>query len=201
MKTVFLPFAILLTLCSSGLSQTVEMQIPDTKKIVEGKLSVLFKDTVSEEHATRAIIGLGYSIAESRFKPVVVIAHSNDSLSAESLKRLRGHPAFVRIIHTDMGRVREITLQKMKELYPEQAKAFPDTISFPRFMHSIHFSSSAKKEEILDFINAIVELKDVQIKKSPNQLVINVPKGKDEQAVRQLRKNRMVEEVSYIVAE
>lgn len=195
-RVVFFLFPLVLQ------SQQVKMEIPDTRKILKGKLSIVFKDTVSEEQARVFIRQLGYSIAESKYKPVTVFAGADDSLSTEAVNKLKTHPAFLSVQYRDMMSILEWIKQRLRERDSVFAMTFPDSsASLPRFSVLVIFASTASEESVRKLVGEVRELKNPRFHKSINEIVINVPEDKEEQAAARAQKSGLVEFVSYIIAQ
>jgi hypothetical protein len=192
---------VILFVLSQGMirSQTVEMKIPDTRKLERGKLSVVFKDTVGEEEARRLIQQSGYTIAESKFKPVMLFAQADDSLSRAAVQRLSSHPQFLSMYQQDLRPFIEFGKKMIMAKDSAFWSAVKDTVALPRFTIVVAFKSNASESDLRKFVEPIRELKQPRISKSVNEMVVEVPPGAEETAMTRLRKSRLVEVVSYIV--
>jgi hypothetical protein len=181
--------------------QTVDMKTPNTRKLEKGKLSVVFKDTVDEDEASRVIRQLGYSVAASKFKPVILFAQADDALSRTTVQQLSSHPQFLDIHQQDLRPFVERGKQMMRMQDSARWGALKDTMTVPRVSIVVAFKSNTRESDLWNFVKQIGELKQPRISKSLNEMIINVSPGAEEAAITRLRKSRLVEIVSYVVAQ
>jgi len=190
------------------LSQTVEIEKPAVMEIIQGRLSVEFVDSVSENEARALIKRLGYGIEETKFEDFAVSIATDDSLSPDEIAELKRNPGVVRIWSRH---------ERMWDIIPE---SFPgiDTLrerwasggisihdpgftssSPPIYSFSVLFRYTVSEA---DAVRMVKDIKNVAIRdvwKRPNELIIFVPENEDEQAVSRLEKDPIVAHVSYLV--
>lgn len=160
MLRVALVLAASLVLAGPARAQTVEYELPTSIEVVPGKLSVTFADTVAAEAAQALVASLGYRVEAVNFYDVQVTARADTTLGPGTVARLEADP-----------RVRGVAQRVLHA--PEDA---PDYVRahYPAYEVVLALDPALHSEAARAFATAVPGLRDVRVRKLPNDLVVAV---------------------------
>lgn len=180
---LILALLLMLSFVPSALAQEVEFNIPTEINIVQGRLSVTFKDHVNSDDAKTLIQNLGYAITQESFPQLLVSATSTREIREEEIRYLREEYGLVNLSRSPA---------------PENTRSInrKPAAQAPRYILTFTFPSTTSK----DLAHKI--LKDLPITitrmdKRPNEMVINVG-DQDAEAMSQLNGHEYIKYVTYL---
>lgn len=163
-------------------AQTVEYELPTSIEVVPGKLSVTFADTVDAASARAFVEALGYRVEAVNFYDVVVSARADTTLAPGAVERLRADP-----------RVRSVEQETL--FAPDDA---PDYLRahYPAYTVTLGLAPSLHSEAARAFATEVPGLRDVRVRKLPNDLVVAV--DDEAAALEALEASPLVAYVTYL---
>ena len=181
---------LLVTACLLSVSlhaQQVEFNIPAEINIVEGRLSVVFKDHVAEEEALQLITQLNYKVLEVSFSPVVINGELKNPVTEEVLGNIR----------TDK-RVLDVTFYTTPttHLLNTVEETEPST---PSTMISVTFHTGISPSQAKQQLQKYVKLVSSTVHTLPNEIIVDVGSD-DDVAFELLQERKQVKWVSYVGA-
>ncbi len=184
MRNIFI-LALLLMFCFSpfAVAQEVEFNIPTEINIVQGQLSVTFKDHVNPDDAKTLIQNLGYAITQESFPQLLVSATSTREIQEEEIRLLRQEHDLVNLSQ----RPAPENIRSIKRKPVEQA---------PKYFLTFTFPSNTSKDLAHKVLNEL-SITITRIEKKPNELVIDVG-DQDAEAMSQLNGHEYIKYVTYM---
>ena len=184
MKNLFTLVCCLLLLCShQAFAQEVEFHIPDQINIVQGQLSVTFKDHVSLEDAKSLIQNFGYPITKESFPRLHVSATSQRLLGEDELRTLKQEHGVDDLIH----RPAPDNIRTINGEPTDQAPKYILTLSFP---------GTTSKEQVQQLLKDLL-IKITKMDKLPSEMVIDVG-DQDAEAMSRLSGHAYIKWVTYM---
>ncbi len=181
MKSLSLVLAICL-FSSTGMAQEVDFEVPSEINIIQGRLSVTFKDNIKEQTADELIESLGYSIFQSTFESRLAMSTSEKALTQAEENALENDPRVLGI---------------QQEPLPASVQSTNAQRSLPRFNITVSFQSHTSETEAKELLNRVTAIPFTFPQKRPNELVIDVG-NEDEAAFAQLDGREEVKWVTYV---
>lgn len=171
-----------LLLTAPASAQTVEYELPETIDVAPGKLSVTFADSVAEASAVALVEALGHRVEAVNFYDVRVTATADTVLSESAVRALEANPR-VRSVEQSANRV------------PGDA---PDPLAtdLPRYTVTVHIAPDATWYEARDLVAEVPGLRDLRVRKLPNDLVVAV--DDEAAALDALEASPLVAYVTYV---
>ncbi|MDX1545363.1 MAG: hypothetical protein R3247_00155 [Rhodothermales bacterium] len=181
---------ILLTALLAGLplggvaAQTVEYTIPETVELVPGRLAVTFAEEVSEPVARALVERAGYRVVEAHFHPVRLTAQTETLLTPAQEAALRDHPA---VIGLDV-------LDRFAPIPPAEHPA-----EALRYEVILVLAPGITAAEARQHASRVPALRFGAPHRLPNDLIIAVEAGGEEQAIDALGAVPLVRYVTYLM--
>jgi hypothetical protein len=156
-------------------AQTVTFDPPAAVVVAPGKLSVTFKQEVSQSSAEVLVKQLGFQILELRFEDVIITANSFSPFSDQAVAALESHP-----------RVKEV-------------ERFSVPID-PEFHVSVVFDNSIDPEEAEWVVSEWRggDTMILNVRALPKEIVVAVRPGREDAAIEVLKASDLVHDVTYV---
>ena len=183
-------FAILIATCFFHVSlfaQEVEFNIPTGIDIIQGQLSVVFKDNVDQEKALQIIEEFGYDTLSVHFSPVVVDAQIEKPISKKILQQIKANTE-----------IWEINQQLIPRTIPGDLDQTPNDLPTEARIN-VTFKEGTPHKKVLKLLKKYVTLLSFNVNSLPNEMIIDVGE-QDEKAFELLQENKHIKRVSYIGA-
>ncbi len=159
-------------------AQTIEFEIPDGYDLIEGRLSVTFREDVTESKAREVVEKLGLTPVSFQFYPVEVSFRMKSPLSNSQLQVLREKPGVLSIDE--------------KDLHPAAA-ALP-------YSYLVLMDPSTTRPEAFRAVQ-FVGGEQTQVIKKPNDVTLSLDEAKEDIVIEQLERHELVKYVAYLSAE
>lgn len=164
-------------------AQEVEFNIPSEISIVQGQLSVTFKDHVKPEDARKLIQRFGYAITRESFPQLQVSAHTPREITEEEIRLLR----------------QELGLENLNQRPAPEKISSSNGISLeqaPKYFLTFTFPSTTSQNMVRKLLRDL-PLTITKMSKLPNELVIDVG-DQDAEAMSQLNGHESIKWVTYM---
>lgn len=168
----------------STAAQTVEYSIPETVELVPGRLAVTFADAVSEPVARALVERAGYRVVEGHFHPVRLTAPARTLPTPAQETVLRDHPAVVSL---------EV-LDRFAQIPPAEHPA-----EALRYEVILVLAPGITDAEARQHTGRVPALRFGAPHRIPNDLIIAVEAGGEEQAIDALGAAPLVRYVTYLM--
>ena len=177
-------FSVLLILffilCTPILAQEVEFHIPTEIDIIQGQLSVVFNEDVSEDEALAIIKRLNYNVLEINFSPVIITGEVEKAVEDKILRKL----------HADKR-----TLEVKQYTSPVISHDPVETAT--KQMIAVTFQTGQTSTQAKKWLKKRVHLLSVNSQTLPNEMIISVG-NQDEEAFEVLQDHKKIKWVSYV---
>ena len=178
---------LILFLCFSAQAQEVEFNIPTEIDIIQGQLSIVFKEDVSEPKARRYLEQLPYNILDVNFSPVVIIGELGKPLEERTLQKMRKDE---RILNVEQQTTSGPILSTDVSIEPGP----------PKSMLFVTYPAGTSPSQAKKWLRKHVKrLRSMRIESLPNEIIVDVG-NQDEEAFELLQSNKLVKWVSYVGA-
>ena len=178
-------FCLLLATClivQATWGQEVDFEIPTEINIIQGRLSVAFRDGVKEQAAEALIQSLGYSVLQSIFESRRALSTTGTRLTEEEKSSLENDPHVVNI---------------QQDTLPEHIRSTTAQHKQPQFSITVFFQSHISEKEAREILHEITAIPFTYPPKRPNELVVEVG-DQDETAFVILQGRDEVKWVTYV---
>ena len=184
MKALLSVFIVSLSflLVDSSIAQDVDFEVPSEINIIQGRLSVAFKDNITSEKASAMVESMGYSTLQSTFKFRIAKSTSPSAMEDATLKKLRAHPMVFSVNQSQLT-------EPIFSTRPDQEK--------PRFQITVQFLSHVSEKEAKNVLKKNSDLSFSFLPKPSNEIVIDVG-HEDEEAYLALQERDEVKWVTYV---
>ncbi|HMB91228.1 MAG TPA: hypothetical protein VKP65_10300 [Rhodothermales bacterium] len=184
-------------------AQFDDVDFAPSYQLIAGRLSVTFADTVSEATALSSLKTLGYEVVQHDFAPVSVMGLMDEMLSDDALDTLKTHPLIESVQQIDVAALRKQGLEKIRqsdpELHRQIAAAFADKPEQTPLIFRL--SPTLTTEQAAALATSLVPAIAIEkVEKRPNEAVIAVEEGTEEDAIAQIDVLPEVRYVAYINA-
>ena len=198
---LLLLFGCLLVPTSQAQSEEIEIALP--YQLIAGRLSVTFADTVSEATALSKLETLGYEVVQHDFPAVSLMGLMDEMLTDDALDTLQSHPLVQSVQQIDVRASRKQSLKDLKktdpELHKQIAAAFADETKQTPLVVSL--SPMLTTEQAAALVTSLVPgIVLEKVEKRPNEAIIAVEEGTEEEAIAQIDALPEVRYVAYINA-
>jgi|GEM_PF-6035461 len=174
-------------LCLSAHAQEVEFNIPTEIDIVQGQLSIVFKEDVSESKARQYLEQLPYAILDVNFSPVVVTGELGKPLEEKVIQKMREDK---RILSVEQQTTPGPILDTNVSVEPGP----------PKLMLFVTYPAGTSPAQAKKWLRKHVKrLESIRIESLPSEIIVDVG-DQDEEAFDLLQSNKIVKWVSYVGA-
>ncbi len=178
---------VILFLCFPAYAQEVEFNIPTEIDIVQGQLSIVFKEDVSESQARQYLEQLPYDILDVNFFPVLITGELEKPLDEKVIQKMREDKRILTVEQqTTPGPILDTNVST--ETGPPRLILHT---SYPAGTSSAQAKKALKKH--------VRRLESIRIESLPNEIIVDVG-DQDEEAFDLLQSNKIVKWVSYVGA-
>ena len=183
---LFLIFVLTVTLLpASSSAQEVEFDIPSEIDIVQGRLSITFRDAVTEETARQLVTNLGYEVIDAVFEPGIVWANLQNRLSNRQIRQLTRDPRVIDVAQTAIPQPVETSAND------EQPT------NNPQYALVVTLLPTVSQKEATELLASTEGAVFSRMEKRPNELVIEVG-DQDAEAFATLEDRDEVKWVTYV---
>lgn len=172
-------------LSSSLLAQEVKFDVPTQIDIIQGQLSVVFKENVNQEKALQIINQLGYDTLAVNFSPVEVSGQLKKPITEEVLQKIKANNKIIDVI------------QYLKPGPILSTKDNTSNHSSTEVTVKATFQAGTPHNKAQKLLRRYIKPLSMHAHSLPNELIIEVG-TQDEEAFELLQGNKHIEWVSYI---
>lgn len=184
MKCLIVFFACL-SMTPPLVAQNVDFEIPTEINIIEGRLSVAFKDGIHEAEARSLMASLGYDVLQVHFKPLIAVSSTPSALDEEVVGRLRAADG---VLNVHAGKLPESAVSTGVPPWPSDTNGYKTWVEFQS-----HLSAASA----VAILKAHTHAPFAFITKPANEIVIDVG-DEDEAAFSRLDGHEKVKWVTYV---